>query len=197
MKKNIKHFSIISVLILSLGVLITGCSSDTREPSNENAPEIREGMDVKQDNDLTGDRNIIKDAVEPRSDGLGNNDLDDNELNTMENNSSMLKRSKSISEKLSAIDGVSNANVVITGKTALVGVDMPSNTESDKTTQMKNMIETKVKEIDSDIDNVVVTSDVDLSKRIKNVGSDMEGGKPLTGLVEEMEEIMRRITPNM
>lgn len=197
MKKHLKHFSIVSILVLSLGVLATGCSSDTRKPNNENVPHMREGMDVDQDNDLTGDRNIRKGTVEPGSDGLRSDDLDDNDLVRIEDNESMTKRSKSISEKLSKLDGINNPNVVITGKTALVGVDLATNTEDSKTTELKNMVQSKVKEIDSDIDNVVVTSDMDLTKRIKNVGKDIEDGKPISGLLEEIEEVMRRITPNM
>lgn len=196
MKKNLSKFSIVSILVLSLAIFITGCESSQGKTNNKS-----EGLNVEQENDLPGDRNINENTVkEPDSDNLGNDDLDRNELNDdmIDNDAdNMTNRSKVISEKLTDIDGIKNATVIITGNTALIGVDIPADTQDDKIKELKNKVESTTKNTDKDIDNVAITADADIVTRIKNMGKDITNGKPISGFGEEIEEIIKRITPNM
>lgn len=197
MKKNLSKFSIVSLLVLSLAIFITGCESSKSKPDDK-----REGLNVEQENDLPGDRNINENTVkDPNSDNIGNDDLDRNELNddnTLDNTGdNMANRSKVISEKLTEIDGIKNATVIITGNTALIGVDIPADTQDDKIKELKNKVESTTKNADKVIDNVAITADADIVTRIKNMGKDITDGKPISGFGEEIEEIIKRITPNM
>lgn len=194
MKKNFKKFSIVSVLLLSLATFTVGCASDN---NTNDTTEESPGLDAKQANDLTGDRNINKDTNMVTDEGVRNDDLNGEDMNNIDDDS-MLQRSKSITDKLNTdIDEVNNSTVIITGNTALIGVDIPKETTDEQTTEIKNKVETKVKEIDKDVDRVVVTADADLVTRLKDMGKDVENGKPISGFGEEIEEIIRRITPNM
>ncbi len=67
----------------------------------------------------------------------------------------------------------------------------------ENTEQIKNTVINKVKEIDKEIDNVVVTADPDLITRIKDLGTEIEAGNPISGLGSEIKEVIERITPNM
>lgn len=210
MKKNLSKFSIVSILALSLAIFTTGCES-----SNTRTEEKREGMNVEQENDLTGDRNINEDMVkEPNRDHLGNDDMDRNELrdpdimdddvdrdNDMNNddmgNDNLTKRAKTISDELTKLDGIKNATVIITGNTALIGVDIPADTQDDKITELKNKVESKAKNVDKDIDHVAITADADVVTRIENMGKEIKNGKPISGFGQEIKEIIERITPNM
>ena len=193
MKRNLKDISILFVLILSLSVFVTGCSSNVDEgPMDDNTSGVKEGMNVEQENDLTGDRNIKKGNVNETDDQFS-----DNDLNSPGIDNTMNDRSKMISDKLADLDGVNDSTVLITGKTALIGLDIPSDFEKAKTEEIKKTVESKVKSLDKDIDKVIVTADADLTTRIRNVGTDVEGGKPISGFGTEIEEIIKRITPNM
>lgn len=194
MKKNIKSFSILSIMILSLIVLSTGCSSNKRGNTNNNIPSNEEGLTPNQPGDLDGDRNINKGTItdseqnDMTNDNLDNNKLDDN---------AMTERSKTLAKKLNELNEVNNANVLITANTALIGIDIPKDASNESVTNIKNTVENKVKEVDREIDRVVVTADADLVTRMKNVGKDIESGKPISGFTNEIEEIIKRITPNM
>ena len=120
MIKKLKKISTVFVVTVTLALLSTGCNSAEKKSIDDNISKDREGLNVEQPNDLTGDRNVNKGNV-TESDINGNNDLNDVNLD----NDSMIKRSKKLSTKLSDLDKVNNANVFITGKTALVGIDIP------------------------------------------------------------------------
>lgn len=194
MRKNLKNFSIVSVLLLSLVTFTSGCASDNN--TNDSA-EKRPGLDARQANDLTGDRNINKDIDTVPDEGVRNDNLNGENMNNRDDDS-MLQRSKSITDKLNSdMAEINNSNVVVTGNTALVGVDISNETSDEKISEIKNKVETKVKDIDKNIDKVVVTADPDVVTRLKDMGKDIENGKPISGFGEEIEEIIRRITPNM
>lgn len=197
MKKNLSKFSIVSLLVLSLAIFITGCESSKSNPEDK-----REGLNVEQENDLPGDRNINENTVkDPNSDNIGNDDLDRNELNdgdVIDNDGdNMTNRSEVISEKLTEIEGIKNATVIITGNTALIGVDIPADTQDDKIKELKNKVESTTKNTDKDIDHVAITADADIVTRIANMGKEIANGKPISGFAKEIEETVKRITPNM
>lgn len=209
MKKNLTKFSIVSILVLSSAIFVTGCQSSETRPD-----EKREGMNVEQENDLTGDRNINENTVkEPNRDPLGNDDLNKNELSDKDriyndmnpdemdtkvvDNEDYTRRSKLISDKLTELDGVNNATVLLTGDTALIGLDIPADTQDDKIKEIKDKVEHSAKNTDKDIDRVAITADADVVKRIENMGSDIKDGKPISGFATEIKETIKRITPNM
>ncbi|SHK05909.1 YhcN/YlaJ family sporulation lipoprotein [Tepidibacter formicigenes] len=104
-------------------------------------------------------------------------------------------RSNQIARNCNKLSGVNNSTVAISGNTAVVGVDLDKNVEGNLTEDLKRKIESTVKATDKNITNVVVTADIDLYERIKKVGQDIKAGRPLTGLGNELQEIIRRISP--
>jgi YhcN/YlaJ family sporulation lipoprotein len=104
-------------------------------------------------------------------------------------------RANKIANEVAKMKEVDTATVVITGNTAMVGVQFDKQYKGKMTTKLKEMIDNRVKKVDNDIDNVAVTAEPDLFSRIKTLASDIEGGKPLTGFVQEIQEILNRINP--
>lgn len=192
MKRKLKNLSILFVLVLSLAVFVTGCNSEVEDKSMDDNNGVQEGMDTEQENDLTGDRNIKKDNVNENNDQFS-----DNDLNSPGIDNTMNEKSKMISDKLAELDEVNDSTVLVTGKTALIALDIPADFGKDKTEELKKTVESKVKSLDKDIDRVVVTADADLNTRIRNVDTDIKGGKPMSGFVNEIEDIIKRITPDM
>ena len=109
--------------------------------------------------------------------------------------STLMTRANTIAQRVADLNDVDRASVVITGNTALVGVDMRNNIQGRMTTELKRKIEAKVKNTDSRIKNVAVTADPDLSTRINRIVTDMENGRPISGFANEIQEMLRKITP--
>lgn len=104
-------------------------------------------------------------------------------------------RAKQISQDVAKEKNIKSATCVVTGDTALVGLQFDEQFKGDVTDSIKKSVDKRVKKIDSSIKRVVVTADPDLLSRIKTVAKDIENGKPLSGFTTEVEEIIRRINP--
>ncbi|KNF09865.1 putative sporulation lipoprotein YhcN/YlaJ [Gottschalkia purinilytica] len=207
MKTKFKFLSLSLVVVLVLSIGAIGCRrapkkvTPPRNNTNNYAPNTDMNGDDRNRNDNTNigtNRDRINDNTNLGTDRNGIND--NTNLGTDRdrvNNNSMLERSDRIAKKVAELNEVNSATTAITGNTALVGVNLKNNTEGTITSDIKNKVQATVKEADPAITNVVVTADADLIERIENVGRDVRNGKPISGLTQEIEEIIRRVTPNM
>lgn len=94
------------------------------------------------------------------------------------------------------IPGVKNANCVIVGNTAIVGIDVPGKMERSRVGTIKYSVAEAFRKDPYGI-NAIVTSDVDLNERIREVGEDMRRGRPFTGIMNELSDIVGRIVPQL
>lgn len=200
-------------IILALSLLIGGCNPAQRpEAPREPVPNQQNNIDR---NRVTNDNNIPRtDLGQPRDNGMltdnnrpivdnrnmDNRDLDNRDLDnrTMDNRTTtdnMNSRADRIIREVEDIRDVRRATVVITDRTALVGVDLTSGTKGEVNSAIRDQIEDAVKRVDRDINRVSITADPDLFTRIGNMARDIGRGRPLSGFGTEIEEIMRRITP--
>ncbi|MEA4816276.1 MAG: YhcN/YlaJ family sporulation lipoprotein [Lachnospiraceae bacterium] len=81
-------------------------------------------------------------------------------------------RAKTIKDALNTIDGVESAAVVITGKTALIGLSLNTN-DLDEIARLKNEAAKLAYETDTTIKNTSVTANSTIKEMIQN----MEEGK--------------------
>lgn len=93
------------------------------------------------------------------------------------------------------VEGVKSATVVITGSTAMVGLETKSGVEAKKTEDIKTKVADEIKRADTSIKTVSITTDPNLITRLKKVAKGIENGKPISGFTDELAEITRRITP--
>ncbi|KGG80555.1 hypothetical protein Y919_05470 [Caloranaerobacter azorensis H53214] len=133
------------------------------------------------------DRNIIDNEIERK-------DLEDVEEKT---GKTLSARAEKIADSIVDLPGVDDATVVITGNTALVGVDIEKELEGKVVTDLKKQIVTRVKQTDKDIKNVTVTADPDLFERIDDIAQEINRGRGMSEFADEVKEIIRRITPSM
>ncbi len=105
-------------------------------------------------------------------------------------------RAQALAEKISDLKNVNSATVVVSGDTAWVGVDLAAKLENKMTNAMKNEITNLVKKEDTKITTVYVTADADTVTRLRNIAKDITAGKPISGFINELNEIGRRITPS-
>lgn len=202
--ENLKNNRFFMFLIFSLGfvLLATGCQPQKPNVRN-NRVENRVGRDVRDDmnrtdtdlnNNLNGKNNVGEDVRRNATDNIRTNDTRDMTDNVDTN---LSDRAEDIARKVANLNDVNSATVVISGDTALVGVDMKNNLEGKITDDLKRKVEKVVKDTDDKIDNVSVTADPDLYKRLDNMARDIRNGKPISGFSKEIQEMLRRITPNM
>lgn len=104
-------------------------------------------------------------------------------------------RAKAIANDIAKEKDIKGASCVVSGDTALVGLEFEKQYKGKVTDSIKKSVEKRVKKHEPSIKKVVVTADPDLLSRIKTMASDIEKGKPLSGFTTEIEEIIRRINP--
>ena len=94
------------------------------------------------------------------------------------------------------IQGVRNATVVISGNTAYVGVTLDTNTTNTaNTTNIKNLVAQQIRTTNRAITTVYVSTDKGFINRLRNVGNGINGGRPISGFTNELNNMVRRITP--
>lgn len=97
-----------------------------------------------------------------------------------------------VARQAAKIDGVDNAYVVITGNTALIGLDLKSDITGEKTKNIKNQV-ANIAKGSKGITNAQVTSNPDLVGRIKDVAGGISKGRPLSEFTDQVKEILNRI----
>jgi len=166
-KKNIIVFAV----LLMLAVAVTGCRPAQR-------PDPVTPQQTTPNQEMT-DRNAPM-------------NMQPNEVNQDLN-----IRADRIVNEVVKINEVRSATVVISERTALVGVNLTDTTKGEINTEIKRQIEEAVRNADPQITRVSVTADPDLFKRIENIARETGRGRPLSGFGREIEELVRRITPGL
>ena len=72
-----------------------------------------------------------------------------------------------LADNVKKVNGVKNATVVVSGSTAFVGLEIEPGIEDKKTNEIKSKAAKSVKNTDSSIKTVHVTTDPNLITRIK------------------------------
>ncbi len=94
------------------------------------------------------------------------------------------------------IPGVKNAHCVIAGNLAVVGIDVDSKLDRSRIGTIKYSVAEAFRKDPYGID-AVVTADIDLAQRLREIGADVRRGRPVQGFAEEMSDIIGRIVPQM
>ena len=181
-----KKIAIFAVLVLVFTLI--GTAWQTRTSQKPNVGNERLENRLARNNTLRNNNRL-------------NNNINNNLNNDIRNDNmarnTATSRADKIAKKVSNLNEVNNATVVISGNTALVGINMKNNLEGKMTNNLKNKVEKIVRDTDNNIKNVSVTADADLYKRLSNMARDVRTGKPVSGFAKEIQEILRRITPSM
>lgn len=93
------------------------------------------------------------------------------------------------------VSGVKEATVVISGRTAYIGLTLNPNVKKTRTITIKKVVADRVRTAEPSLTRVNVTSDPDLVARLKRISDGIKKGKPVSSFASELAEIDRRITP--
>ena len=100
---------------------------------------------------------------------------------TKTDNRQYTERARRIANKVADIDEIESAACVITGNTAMIGVQFNEQYKGKMTDAIKKKIDQVVKQADTRIDRVAVTADPDVVSRIRDIFRDIGQGKPVSG----------------
>lgn len=115
-----------------------------------------------------------------------------NQNNNMTNQESA--KADRLAERIAQMEDINSATVVLAENSAWVGVDFEANVSL--TQEVKDEITRMVKSQETNIDTVYVTADADTVTRIRNIARDIAGGRPVSGFMNELQEIGKRIMPS-
>ena len=183
-----KKFFALSIALLCVSCLLfSGCgsSNDTAPSPSGSQTDSQTGTDrtdTKTPN--TGDTNstdtgLNADESANPTDRTGSTGTSDNDLH---------QRAEKIAE-------VKDSRVVISEHMAYVSVEIDKTADSSESMQLKDEISRVAKTADPAIDTVYVMEDADTFTRMKEIGQDIADGKPVSGFLEELENMFVRVTP--
>lgn len=179
-----KRTLLVAIIFLLVSSLVLGCS-----PARRVDPDTNNGTRMDQNGNMVPDQNnrVPRDPrMDEDNDRINNNDRIGN------NNEELSRR---IAEIATDVDGVDNATVVVTGDTAYVGIDMDKDLENEDTDRLKERVGDRIKDRVDSIDRVYVSADVDTVERLREIGRDIRGGRPISGFLNELTEMFRRPMP--
>jgi YhcN/YlaJ family sporulation lipoprotein len=94
------------------------------------------------------------------------------------------------------IRGVNGANCVVFGRYAVVGLDVDPTMERSRVGTVKYAVAEALRKDPYGI-NALVTADIDLAQRIREIRADTLAGRPVAGFAEEMADIVGRLVPQI
>jgi len=94
------------------------------------------------------------------------------------------------------VEGVQGANCVVFGKYAIVGIDVDSRMERTQVGTIKYSVAEAFRKDPYGID-ALVTADVDMGQRLREIRADVMNGKPISGFADEMADIVGRLIPQI
>jgi len=137
-------------------------------------------------------------APAPRTNDPGTGDTRMEQDNRNENNNEAQSKAKRLAEKIvDQVQGINSATVVFAEEIAYVGIDLHANYTGDEAENVKEQVARIVKQDDPDIETVYVTQDADTFTRMQKIGQDIENGRPISGFLDELQNMFKRVTPSM
>lgn len=100
------------------------------------------------------------------------------------------EKAKDIANKILQTGNIEKVVVVVSGKTALVGMT-PNNDSKEDLKILKTTAAKKVREVDANISKIEVSTDDDIYDRISKLNDDITNGKPLKGITDSFKGILK------
>jgi YhcN/YlaJ family sporulation lipoprotein len=94
------------------------------------------------------------------------------------------------------VKGVKNATCVVFGNFAIVGIDVDAKMDRSRVGTIKYSVAEAFRKDPYGI-NAVVTADIDMAQRLREIRADIQNGRPVAGFAEELSDIIGRIVPQI
>ncbi|MTH52585.1 YhcN/YlaJ family sporulation lipoprotein [Bacillus mangrovi] len=104
--------------------------------------------------------------------------------------------SKHLVDIASRIPDVNDATAVVLGNYAIVGIDVESGLDRNKVESIKYAVAESLKN-DPHGANAIVVADADTNQRLKQMGKEIQQGRPVAGVMDELAAIIGRVIPDV
>lgn len=188
---------IFSILALIICILAVSCTMQ-RVPDETLPQTTPENRQTRFDPGVTPaprrarQENFRRDM---RDSMIRDSDRNENGRNISPMNTNMQERAERVANAAARVKEVESATCLITGNTAMVGLQFNEQYKGQLTDSIKRQVEKRVRETDNRINRVVVTADPDLVSRIEEIFREIGNGRPISGFTEEINEMINRINP--
>jgi YhcN/YlaJ family sporulation lipoprotein len=109
-------------------------------------------------------------------------------------NESSQEVSRNLVRIATAVPNVHDATAVVLGKYAFVGIDIDAEVERSEVGTIKYSVAEALKD-DPHGAQAMIIADPDLYARLKEVGNDIQNGRPVQGILNELSDIAGRLMP--
>ncbi|MDZ5470644.1 YhcN/YlaJ family sporulation lipoprotein [Bacillus sp. 31A1R] len=104
--------------------------------------------------------------------------------------------SRHLVELASSRPNVHDATAVVLGRYAVVGIDVDKDIERSQVGAIKYSVAESLKQ-DPHGANAIVIADPDLNARLREISEDIQSGKPVQGIMNELADIAGRLMPEI
>ncbi|WFA06800.1 YhcN/YlaJ family sporulation lipoprotein [Bacillus sp. HSf4] len=108
-----------------------------------------------------------------------------------EDGQAISKRLVKITER---VPGVNDATAIVLGRLAVVGIDVEDNLERSKVESIKYSVAEALQN-DPYGANAAVVADPDTVNRLRTIGKEIQAGRPVKGILDELAAIVGRVMP--
>ena len=193
-----KKFFVLSAALLFVScLLLTGCSS---EQNRQNTPsDNNQTPSTQNSTNMSPNNNGMNSGMNGTTNMNGTNSIDNaTRMGTSTTGSNSLhQRAEKIADAVvDDIDAVKDARVIISDKMAYVSVSITETAGADTAKTLKEEVGQVVKKTDTAIEDVYVMEDADTFTRMKEMVDDIADGKPVSGFIEELDNMFTRVMPS-
>ena len=193
-----KKFFVLSDALLVVSCLfLTGCSS---EQNRQNTPsDNNQTPSTQNSTNMSPNNNGMNSGMNGTTNMNGTNSTDNaTRMGTSTTGSNSLhQRAEKIADAVvDDIDAVKDARVIISDKMAYVSVSITETAGADTAKTLKEEVGQVVKKTDTAIEDVYVMEDADTFTRMKEMVDDIADGKPVSGFIEELDNMFTRVMPS-
>ena len=193
-----KKFFVLSAALLFVScLLLTGCSS---EQNRQNTPsDNNQTPSTQNSTNMSPNNNGMNSGMNGTTNMNGTNSTDNaTRMGTSTTGSNSLhQRAEKIADAVvDDIDAVKDARVIISDKMAYVSVSITETAGADTAKTLKEEVGQVVKKTDTAIEDVYVMEDTDTFTRMKEMVDDIADGKPVSGFIEELDNMFTRVMPS-
>ena len=191
MKK--RHITLVSCLLGLALLLLAGCGNQNNTPAPDN-------------NNTTNPQNMTTPAPENDAqngtDNTNGNNSNTNDVNQnsaaddLVDNADMSQRAEKVAKAIvDDVKDVEDAHVVISEHAAYAAVKIKAADQTGQAESVKEEVIKSAKAADKDLTDVYVSESPDIFTRLEEIGDDIGEGRPISGFVEELENLFVRVTP--
>ena len=193
-----KKFFVLSAALLFVScLLLTGCSS---EQNRQNTPsDNNQTPSTQNSTNMSPNNNGMNSGMNGTTNMNGTNSTDNAArmgTSTTDSNSLHQRAEKIADAVVDDIDAVKDARVIISDKMAYVSVSITETAGADTAKTLKEEVGQVVKKTDTAIEDVYVMEDADTFTRMKEMVDDIADGKPVSGFIEELDNMFTRVMPS-